>query len=644
MSAAGTAAAIGLQIGADDKQAIKALADLVKNLDVLEAKATTVSGELRDLAVDGLEKVTFGAGRAAVSTAKWGLGLGALSATAATVGLIDMAKDFATGAATMGRSADRLGMPVDKLSQFGIAAHLAGSSAEAMQAGLQGLQATTADAAYGRNNEAWQAFRAAGIDVGDAKRGVIDDPGRMAKIADETQRLAKVSTNAAQRWLDMIGVGRELYPVLRNGSAGLQGYMDQAKSFHLTTPQDVQEARQLEQVIAGLDERFSSFARIGGAAVAPGLTKFLDTLGTYLSEHQADVTEFFGEVEQGIEWLTTPKNMAWLKKELDDATEGVKELYHWAQEMEHSPLIRHLLGLPQEAGATDGGPSVDHGIPTDNGEDDPAGVEGAKHAGQPTLLQRGLNYLFGGGNPSGAVSGSTQAGMQKLISMGWDPGDAAGMLGNLQQESSLNPQSGAGTAHQGVAQWNDERRKAIEDHFHKSLMDMSFDEQLEAINWEITEGKYKKVGAELKSGSHEAGRSAAIIDRDFEAPANPGSLELLKEDAKRGANARLAIQGYDPGAQRMATDAHAANAHASKDDAAAGQGADASTADSAPTSAATDARLAKLRVEIHHINAPHGTTAKATTDSPGYIDIDPPRTMGAMPDSGQQRNVVKEGW
>ena len=31
-------------------------------------------------------------------------------------------------------------------------------------------------------------------------------------------------------------------------------------------------------------------------------------------------------VEHGIEWLTTPKNMAWLKKELDDATDGVKEL------------------------------------------------------------------------------------------------------------------------------------------------------------------------------------------------------------------------------------------------------------------------------------------------------------------------------
>ena len=100
------------------------------------------------------------------------------------------------------------------------------------------------------------------------------------------------------------------------------------------------------------------------------------------------------------------------------------------------------------------------------------------------------------------------------------------MLGNLQQESSLNPQSGAGTAHQGIAQWNDDRRKAIEDHFHKSLMDMSFDEQLEAINWEVTAGKYKNVGTELKSGSHEAGRAAAIIDRDYEAPANPGSLEL----------------------------------------------------------------------------------------------------------------------
>ncbi len=630
MSAAATAAAIGIQIGADDKQAIRALAGLVKNLDVLEAKATSVSSELRDLAIDGLEKVTFGVGRAAVSTAKWGIGLGALSATAATIGLVDMAKNFATGAATMGRSADRLGMPVDKLSQFGIAAHLAGSSAEAMQAGLQGLQATTADAAYGRNNEAWQAFRAAGIDVGDQKRGVIDDPGRMAKIADETQRLAKVSTNAAQRWLDMVGVGRELYPVLRNGSAGLQGYMDQAKSFHLTTPKDVQEARDLEVVIAGLDERFSSFARIGGAAVAPGLTHFLDTLGKYLAEHQPDVTAFFGEVEHGIEWLTTPKNMAWLKKELDDATDGVKELYHWAQEMEHSVLVRRILGLPIEPGAFEGGPGVTHGIPM---EDDGGALENAiKGAdGKPTLLQRGWNYLFGGGQPSGAVSGSTQAGMQKLVAMGWQPGDAAGMLGNLQQKSSINPQAGIGTAHQGIAQWNDERRRAIEGQFHKSLMAMSFDEQLEAINWEVTDGKYKNVGEALKRGSHEAGAAAAIIDGDYEAPANPGSPELAKEDAKRAANARLALQGYDPGAQRMAADAQ-------------GGGAGANSPTSAAPAAASDDRLAKLRVEVHHINPPAGSRVQVTSDSPDYIDIDPPRTMGAMPDSGQQRNVARDGY
>ena len=638
MSAASTAAAIGLQIGADDKQAIKALADLVKNLDVLEAKASTVSGELRDMAVDGLEKVTFGVGRAAVSTAKWGLGLGALSATAATVGLIDMAKDFATGAATMGRSADRLGMPVDKLSQFGIAAHLAGSSAEAMQAGLQGLQATTADAAYGRNNEAWQAFRSAGIDVGDAKRGVVDDPGRMSKIADETQRLAKVSSNAAQRWLDMIGVGRELYPVLRNGSAGLQGYMDQAKSFHLTTPKDVQEARELEMVMAGLGERFSSFARIGGAAVAPGLTHFLDTLGKYLAEHQGDVTEFFGDVEHGIEWLTQPKTMAWLKKELDDATDGVKELYHWAQEMEHSPLVRRLLGLPQEAGATEGGPSVSHGIPT---EDDGGALEGAiAGAHGPNLFQRLFPSIFGsgkGGTPSGAVSGSTQAGMAALVKMGWQPGDAAGLIGNAQQESGLNPQSGAGTKHQGLFQWDADRQKAIEAHFHKPLMNMSFEEQLAAANWELTEGRFKGVGDQLRNGSHEAGRSAAIVDGSYEMPANPGTPELAAEDAKRAANARQAMMGYDPnaqqaadaGTQRMAADARAGTATNTSD---------------ATAAASAEARLARLKVEIHHTNAPAGTSVQVSHDSPGFIDVDGPRTMGAMPTTGTQRDVVRDGY
>ena len=90
------------------------------------------------------------------------------------------------------------------------------------------------------------------------------------------------------------------------------------------------------------------------------------------------------------------------------------------------------------------------------------------------------------------------------------------------------------------------------------------------------------------------------------------------------------MQGYDPGSQRMAADAQAAGGPSPTGD--------------APVSPANDARLAKLRVEVHHINPPAGARLQVTSDSPGYIDVDPPRTMGAMPDSGQQRDVAKNGY
>ena len=284
--------------------------------------------------------------------------------------------------------------------------------------------------------------------------------------------------------------------------------------------------------------------------------------------------------------------------------------------------------MPQEAGAFEGGAPTAHGIPTD--DDGGALADALKGAqGHPNFLQRMFPSIFGGGTPAGAVSGSTQAGMAQLVGMGMQPGDAAGFLGNFQTESGLNPQAvGPDGAHWGIAQWNAERRKAIEDHFHKNLMDMSFGEQIGAAHWEAYEGPYKRVGAELTAGSHESGRAAAIIDRDYEMPASPGSLALLKEDAARGANAHLAMQGYDPGAQRMAADA---------------QTSPPTTATATPSVAATEARLAKLRVEVVHTNPPAGATLHVTSDSPDHV-IDPPRTMGAMPDSGQQRNVVRDGY
>ena len=140
--------------------------------------------------------------------------------------------------------------------------------------------------------------------------------------------------------------------------------------------------------------------------------------------------------------------------------------------------------------------------------------------------------------------------MDYFTSQGWTPEQAAGIIGNLQQESSFDPQAGKGTAHQGLAQWSAERQRDIEDHFHKALMSMSYMEQLQAVQWELTEGKYKEVGKRLKQASA-SGQSARLINHAYEVPANEGSPVMAAEDARRAANADAWARGYKPGASAI---------------------------------------------------------------------------------------------
>lgn len=135
------------------------------------------------------------------------------------------------------------------------------------------------------------------------------------------------------------------------------------------------------------------------------------------------------------------------------------------------------------------------------------------------------------------VQAHTADAMAYFIGQGWTPAQAAGIVGNMQQESSFNPQAGAGTAHQGLMQWNDARRAAIEAHFGKPLMAMSYQEQLAATQWELTQGPYRWAG-DLLRGKQTTRQAAAVIEQEL-APGND-ALEIVR----RAYNAESVLRGY----------------------------------------------------------------------------------------------------
>lgn len=168
-----------------------------------------------------------------------------------------------------------------------------------------------------------------------------------------------------------------------------------------------------------------------------------------------------------------------------------------------------------------------------------------------TLLSGGNNYGGGATSSGGGYNGAAASGVgssenaSKALdffqSKGWTKEQAAGIVGNLQAESSkdLNPSSvGDGGKAYGIAQWHPDRQSNFERTYGKSIKQASFEEQLQFIQWEL-ENTEKAAALKLKQAK-DAAEAAIIIDQLYERSsgaarnqrvANAGSLLEEKDDS-----------------------------------------------------------------------------------------------------------------
>lgn len=128
-------------------------------------------------------------------------------------------------------------------------------------------------------------------------------------------------------------------------------------------------------------------------------------------------------------------------------------------------------------------------------------------------------------------------------SKGWTQEQAAGIVGNLQAESSrdLNPSAvGDGGKAYGIAQWHPDRQANFERNLGngKSIRQSTFDEQLAFIQWELENTERK--AANLLKGAKTASEAAQIFDQYYERSSG-------EHRGRRVANANKLIEGDDMG-------------------------------------------------------------------------------------------------
>jgi hypothetical protein len=168
------------------------------------------------------------------------------------------------------------------------------------------------------------------------------------------------------------------------------------------------------------------------------------------------------------------------------------------------------------------------------------GAPNGSHVGPGTGPGAGNTPADGGGagvkGGAGAAGGRAAEAMEYFKSQGWSHEQAAGLAANLNAESGFKTgaRGDAGSAG-GIAQWHGDRQKAIEKQFGKPLSQMSYQEQLAAVNWELSKGGPEaRAGAALRA-TKTAREAGATASRLYERPKN-----VRGEMARRGA----AAEGY----------------------------------------------------------------------------------------------------
>jgi len=109
--------------------------------------------------------------------------------------------------------------------------------------------------------------------------------------------------------------------------------------------------------------------------------------------------------------------------------------------------------------------------------------------------------------------------MDYFMSQGWSKEQAAGIVGNLTQESGLNPNAKNANGMRGIAQWNKDRQKDFENWAGFGIDDprANLMKQAEFVQYELTKGKEQKAGIELSKQNTTIGASNAIFS-EYERP------------------------------------------------------------------------------------------------------------------------------
>jgi hypothetical protein len=344
MSGTTSAGALNVTIGAVDRLSAP-LARMNAGALRLAAGIGRLSNASRT--TTGLDRLSRLAGTAARNMALIVPSLSALTAAGSIAGVLRLASGWGSFGAQLARTAYRVQSTASALFAMRVAAQLAGSSAEDLTQGLEGLGDALSDAVGGRDDTAVLYFRLLGINLRDASGQARTASEVLPEVADAIARIADPRLQA--RVLGALRLPAGLLPYLRQGAAGMREYEREARRAGAISEEGAEAARLFELAQIRLNLAGQGLVNTLAARLAPVLIPLLDRLSNWMITQGPRLGAIVEDLAKRFTAWVDGGGLTRLGERLDAVGTGISTVIGWMGGMENAAtllgvaLLAHLL-------------------------------------------------------------------------------------------------------------------------------------------------------------------------------------------------------------------------------------------------------------------------------------------------------------
>lgn len=497
-------------------------------------------------------------------------------------GISSFTSDTISSTAALDRLADNVGISIDKLAGFKLAAQNAGGSAEGMMNQVQKTAQMLADFQAGRANSDISGFFFQG-----GQADAFKDTTSLILAQADVLHTKLVTMGEQQALLaarDM-GISTPEFNFLKQGSAAVRQQMEESARLTRVTDSQGEASKRLAANWNNLKAQFESTGREILFKLTPIIDKLFEKLGQFAEwlktvdvKSWADklvtvVGQVFDDLKKLTAWLASGELKGWLEEAtkaaklfFDEAGKVVEQLGGWKIVLEGLialkivSMVAPIMGLAGAftalaaplliiAGIAAAGFAIDKLVPQNMkdmveswiakgaafmGYDEAQEKTGIKKTFRDYLPQWGNEALAAFGDKKAAQAANSQKAIEFFKSQGWTEEQSAGIVANLIQESSLNASAvgDSGSAF-GIAQWHKDRQNDFRKWAGHDIRESNLMEQLAFVDFELRRGKEQAAGMKIKE-TETREQAAAAASKYYERPLNAKG----DEEAKRAAIAR----------------------------------------------------------------------------------------------------------